>query len=103
MKAKIWYTKYIKHLKGHICLELGQRHLRSEPRPIKGASTKGITALPREGMPIGHGEAQMLFEAFAHDHFIGVVMAKGKLIVRLQAFILNLRNALEEISHRTPF
>ena len=93
----------IEHFKRDISLQFGQRHCVAEPRAFKSLATKRVTARPCKGMPVGNGEAQVIFHPFAKQHFVGVVVTKGKFVCAGLAFILDGGDAFEKVGHcRVP-
>src|SRR5690606_11946310 len=47
----------------------------------------------------GDGETKVVFQPFAHDDFVGVVVAEGEFVGGIRAFVLDLRDTLEEVGH----
>ena len=98
MPAEKRHVQQIEHLKGHIRLHLGAAHIiLGMPGANEGLAAKRIAALPGEAVPIGNGKAQMILHPFAHDHFIGVVVAEGHGVGAVRTFIFDGRDAVEKL------
>src|SRR6478609_9223487 len=60
-------------------------------------SAKRITAIAAEAMPVSTGKTQLFLHGFASNYLLLIVPAKSEWIVRIPAFIADLRNAFEKL------
>ena len=93
MEAEIGNAEQREHLEGDIGLQLGKLHrviAPWEPRALEGLAAERVAARPGEGVPIGDGEAQMVFQPLAGDHLVGIVEAIGERIGAVRPFIFDL-------------
>ena len=89
----------VEEFKGHLSLELGTVETLVEPGTIESTAAKRVAAFLGEGVPVSDGGTDMVFHPLAGDHFVLVVMAICESILALRAFILDLAQALEKITH----
>ena len=91
MEGEISNPKKPQRLEHHLGLGAGMVHgvARLMPRPHERLAAKGIEPRPDEGVPIAHGEAQMLFHRLAEHLLLCIVPAEGKRIAALRPFVFD--------------
>jgi hypothetical protein len=65
VEAEIGHAEQREHLEGNVGLEFRLLHRIAEPWTLERLATERIAARPGKGVPIGDGEAQMVFETLA--------------------------------------
>ena len=66
------------------------------PRPHGAAGAERVAAHAAEGVPVAHGEAQVLLHRLAFDHLVRVVVPEGERVLRVGAFVFDLGDVGEE-------
>ena len=102
MPAEIGLAEDLEHLKGGIGLDPGHVHkVLRMPRANEGLPAERVAAFPGEGMPIGHGKAQVVFHAFAHHDLISVVMSEGERVGAVFTFEFDRGDIAKETGHQS--
>ena len=70
VEAVVGDAEQREHLEGDVGLQLGLFHRVAEPWPLEGLAAERIAARPGEGMPVGDGEAQMIFQPLAGNDLV---------------------------------
>src|SRR5690606_19279826 len=84
------------HLESDVGLQPGLFHVVAEPRPLESLTAEGVAARPGKGMPVGHGEAQVVFHALTKNHLVLVVETVGKRIGGIRSLIPDRRDVSKE-------
>ena len=99
VEAEIGGLEDIEHLERDLRLQPRAVHVVCEPRPLECLATEGIAAGPDETVPVADGEAQVVPQALAHDHMVGVVVAEGEGIGGSGAFVPDFLDVPEKVAH----
>ena len=70
-------------------LSLAPLHRVAEPRPLEGLAAERVAARPGEGVPVGDGEAQMVFHPLAEHQLVWIVEAIGERVGRVRPLVLD--------------
>ncbi len=99
MEGKERHVDEVEELERDFGLELGAFEALVEPGTVEGTAAERVAAFLGEGVPIGDGGADMVFHPLAGDDFVLVVVAVGQRVLAVRAFILDLAQAVEKVTH----
>ncbi len=89
--------------KGHIGLQLCSFEAVLVPGAVKGTAAKRIATLPCKCMPIGDRKAQVVFQTFAKDNLVRIVMTECQRIVAVWSFVTYFLDVAEKSgAHHAP-
>ncbi|EAU65515.1 conserved hypothetical protein [Stigmatella aurantiaca DW4/3-1] len=91
MEREEWHAQLLEELEGNAELLLGQGHCipRLHPRARHRGGAEGIAPSPAEGMPVTHGQPQVLRHGSTQDEPVGLIPAVGQRVGALESLVAN--------------